>query len=104
MRRLTITLSLALVLIAALVLAVAVAAKPIDPSPGPVGAGGPLPCTSTSTSATVIPGGVYRAMVNELREQGYSRAEIQAEIGNALVVPNLGARRTKAVERCIREP
>jgi hypothetical protein len=102
MRRLTITLSLALGLIASLVLAAAIGARPFDPPSGPVVAGGP-PCPNVSASSAVVPGGVYRAMVSELRQQGYSRTQIQAEIGDALVV--LGSARADADgERCSTKP
>jgi hypothetical protein len=33
-----------------------------------------------------VPGGVYRALVNEPRQNGYSRTQLHAEIGNALVL------------------
>ena len=104
MRRHTITLSLALGLIASLVLSAGIAARPIDPSPGtPVATGAAAPCPITSASATVVPGGVYRAMVDELRQQGYSRTEIQAEIGSALVVLDSGTRPSNA-QRCTQQP
>jgi hypothetical protein len=62
-----------------------------------------LACASTSTSATVVPGGVYRAMVSELRQQGYSPTQINAEIGDALVA--LGSRSAGvAGERCNTTP
>ena len=101
MRRLIITLSLALGLVAPLVLAAAVGARPFMP-PGDGTVEIDAPCPSSVSTATVVPSGVYRAMVNELREQGYSRAQIQAEIGDALVVPASGARLTDA-ERCTRK-
>ena len=102
MRRITVTLSLTVGLITALVLAAAIAARPFDPPSGPVVAG-EAPCASTSTSATVVPGGVYRAMVSELREQDYSPTQINAEIGDALVA--LGSRSAGvAGERCNTTP
>jgi hypothetical protein len=102
--RTTITLSLALGLIAALVLTGAVAARASDfdpPGPSTVTVV-PAACPSTSTSAAVVPGGVYRALVNELRQNGYSRTQLQAEIGNALVVPASGSR--ASTTRCSQRP
>jgi hypothetical protein len=104
MRRTTITLSLALGLIAAVVLTTAVVARASDydpPGPSTVTVV-PAACPSTSTSAAVVPGGVYRALVNELRQNGYSRTQLQAEIGNALVVPTSGSRASNT--RCSQRP
>jgi hypothetical protein len=104
MRRTTLTISLALGLIAALVLTGAVVARASDfdpPGPGTVTVF-PAACPSTSTAAVVVPGGVYRAMVNELRLHGYSRTQLQAEIGNALVVPSSGSR--PSTTRCSQQP
>ena len=95
MRRLTMTLVLALGLITSLVLTAAGGARPFDP-PGAgirVAAG---PCPSTASSPAIVPGGVYRAMADELRQQGYSRAQIKAETGNALVAPATGFRAARA--------
>ena len=97
MRRLTIILGLALGLIAPLVLTAGIAARPFEPGPGPpIVAVDPESCPLGSTSAAAVPGGVYRAMVDELRQQGLSRAEIQAELGQTLVVPASGIRSTGA--------
>jgi hypothetical protein len=104
MHRFTITLSLALGLVASLVLAAGIAAKPVDPPGGsPIVAIEPESCLSTSASATTVPGGVYRAMVDELRKAGYSRAEIRAEIGTARVVAGSGSA-LGGSERCSRQP
>jgi hypothetical protein len=96
MRRLTITIVLALGLVTSLVLTAAVSARPFDP-PGEgvvqVDAG---PCPSTAAQKLVVPGGVYRAMADELRQQGYSRAQIKAETGDALVTPATGSRAASA--------
>lgn len=98
MRRTTLSLSLALGLITSLVVAATAAARPYDYDPP--GAGSitvePAVCPSHSTSVATVPGGVYRAMVDELRGQGYSRARIDAETGRARVVPASGARTSKA--------
>jgi len=92
MRRHIITLSLALGLIASLVVATGIAAKPFNPGPeAPIVAVDPESCAGASASAPAVPGGVYRAIVDELRNAGYSRAEIRAQTGNALVVPGLGS-------------
>jgi hypothetical protein len=99
MRRHIITLSLAIGLIASLTLAASIAAKPFDPGPeAPIVALDPESCAGASASAPVVPGGVYRAMVNELRQAGHSRAEIQAETADALVVP--GLRSAARATRC----
>ena len=101
MRRSTITLSVALG-ITSLVLTAAGAARTFDPPrPAPV-ANEPAVCPSTATSAAVVPGGVYRAMLNELRQAGYSRTQLQAEIGNALVVPTSSSRPSNT--RCGPQP
>jgi hypothetical protein len=96
MRRLTITVVLALGLVTSLVLTAAVSARPFDP-PGDgfvqVDAG---PRPSTESPRAYVPAGVYRAMVDELRQQGYSRAQIKAETGDALVAPATGSRATGA--------
>jgi hypothetical protein len=104
MRRTTLILSLAVGLIAAVVLTTAVVARasdydPIDPGPVTVV---PAACPSTSTSAAVVPGGVYRALVNELRQNGYSRSQLRAEIGNVLVVPTSGSRASNT--HCSQQP
>ena len=92
MRRFIATLSLAIGLTASAVLAVNAAARPFDPSPGAPGVpSNPAACPNTS-GITIVPAGVYRAMVEELRQQGYTRAEIQAELGQARIVPANGTR------------
>jgi len=104
MRRLTIILSLAVGLIASLVLATGIGARPFDPAPGPPVAGvSPEFCPGGSTLVAVVPGGVYRAMVNELRQNGFSRSDIQAELGKLLVVPASGTRSSGA-QVCITRP
>jgi hypothetical protein len=103
MRRYNIILGLALGLIAPLVLAAAVAARPYVPPGEATVAADPGRCPSGSTSAASVPGGVYRAMVAELRQQGASSAEIQAELGEALVLPASGTRSSGA-QVCITRP
>ena len=104
MRRLTIILGLVVGLIAPLVLTTGSAARPFDPAPRPpVAAVDQDSCPSGSTSAAAVPGGVYRAMVEELRQQGYSRAQIRAELGKVLIVPASGTRSTGA-DRCSTNP
>ena len=93
MRLITITVSLALGLIASLALTAGSAARPYDPAPRPpIVAVDTETCPSAKASAGVVPGGVYRAMIDELRQAGYSRAEIQAELGKVLVAPASGRR------------
>jgi hypothetical protein len=92
MRSLTITIVLALGLVTSLVLSSTGGARPFDP-PGDgfvqVDAG---PRPSTESPRAYVPAGVYRAMVEELRQQGYTRAQIKAETGDALVAPATGSR------------
>src|SRR5262245_48747399 len=103
MHRLIITLSLAIGLTLPFVLAANVAARPFDPSPGTPGAPSDPASCRNAAATTIVPGGVYRAMVDELRRQGYSRAEIQAELRQALVVPASGTRSSGA-ESCKTAP
>lgn len=100
MRLITLTVSLASALILSLALTAGGAARPFDPAPGPpaVASTGET-CPSTAASAAVVPGGVYRAMVDELREAGYSHAEIRAELGSAEAAPVSGLR-TSGAARC----
>ena len=103
MRRFIITVSLAIGLIAALALAAGIAARPIEPPGTPPVAAAPAACPSASTTAAVVPGGVYRALVSELRQQGYSSAQIKVETRDALVVTGSGDRLTDA-GRCAKRP
>jgi hypothetical protein len=95
MRRLTITIVLALGLITSLVLSSAGGARPFDPPGGAVivDAG---PCPAQESPRLLVPAGVYRALADELRQQGYSSAQIKAETGDALVTPATDSRAASA--------
>jgi hypothetical protein len=102
MGRLIITFSLALGLLAPFVLAANIAARPFDSDPPGAGysTAEPATCPGSSTSAAGVPGGVHRAMVDELRQQGSTRVQIEAETA-AVVVPASGSTATDDV-RCSR--
>jgi hypothetical protein len=103
MRRLIITISLALGLIAPLVLTASIAARPYDPAGDATVAVDAAPCPTASTSTATVPGGVYRADVSELRQQGYSDAQIHADTRDALVVPTSGTK-VRGAANCITTP
>jgi hypothetical protein len=54
------------------------------------------PCPAQESPRLLVPAGVYRALADELRQQGYSSAQIKAETGDALVTPATDSRAASA--------